>query len=125
MYSNGIVVASYTHSGAKRVLLVVIAPQPASFLQNDNAISFTCLYFNVGNVQEVLLRALRKRVQLQAEIPKRKCCRVYINRCQICRKRFEVGKEDECVGCDSCPRWYHKKCAGNPNMKKKWQCKQC
>ena len=37
----------------------------------------------VGNVQQVLLRALRKRVQPQAEIPKKKRCRIDISRCQM------------------------------------------
>ena len=91
-----------------------------------------CLHLQLGfyisthntGVQQVLLRALRKRVQPLAYIPQRKRCRVDTNRCQICKKRFERGKEEECVGCDFCPRWYHKKCAGNPNVKK-GQCKLC
>ena len=79
--------------------------------------------FYVGNVQQMLLRALRKRVQPRGEIPTKKhCTRVDINRCQMCKQRFEVGKEDKCVGCDSCPRWYHKQCVGHPNVRK---CSKC
>lgn len=32
------------------------------------------------------------------------------NRCAKCKKRFRVGNERDWIGCEHCPRWYHKWC---------------
>lgn len=32
------------------------------------------------------------------------------NRCSKCQKRFRVGNERDWIGCEHCPRWYHKWC---------------
>ena len=37
--------------------------------------------------------------------------------CPTCDKTFSEGEESLWVGCDTCPRWYHKKCVHNPRLK--------
>ena len=40
------------------------------------------------------------------------------NSCLPCGKAFLEGQELLWGGCDNCLRWYHKKCAHNPQLKK-------
>ena len=95
------------------------------YVRVNNTIK-SSVFLSITDVQQVLLCALRKRIQSEPVVtPKKKRRRIDINRCQVCKKGFIVGREEECVGCDHCPRWYHKKCCGSPNIRKKWKCNEC
>lgn len=56
---------------------------------------------------------------------KKACAKVDTNSCALCEKTFKIGQEKQCVGCYICPRWYHRKCAKNPDVKKHWKCSLC
>ena len=53
--------------------------------------------------------------------------------CRICKTQLEsVPKcyDEESIGCDKCPLWFHLKCVGIsatsiPSSKSKWYCTQC
>ena len=53
---------------------------------------------------------------------KRKRTKIDESRCHVCKEPFIDGQEAKWVGCDFCPRWFHKKCIKGYVLKRKWKC---
>ena len=45
------------------------------------------------------------------------------SKCSVCSEEFQIGDEDEWIGCDFCDRWFHKNCVKGYNLKRKWKCR--
>ena len=44
------------------------------------------------------------------------------NKCSSCHGKFIDGEEDMGVGCDGCPRWFHKTCVSAIVYDGDWNC---
>ena len=99
------------------------------FLGNDHVTASNQLKSALVLVTESNFPCGRKRNRSSAKPvkPKRKRCKAQIkvdpNKCPLCCGIFQKGEEGKWVGCDFCPRWFHKRCV-SPTlvMTGKWDC---
>jgi len=49
---------------------------------------------------------------------------VDVNTCPLCGKKCRNGGEKQWIGCDNCPRWFHRELSRHTTQKK-WKCQLC
>ena len=54
-------------------------------------------------------------------IKKSRRARINANKCSVCQRQFGEGEEADWVGCDFCPRWFHKNCV-KATIDHEWRC---
>ena len=72
----------------------------------------------------VVKRRRTRRVcnQKKQHTPCKKSKKIDTNVCQQCQQIFQSGDEENWVGCDYCPRWFHVQCVSIDNVQDKWRC---
>ena len=84
-------------------------------------------------IDETTVKRLTNATKKKKQTTKRKAKAQSVYLCGLCKGQLVTDPttyDDFSIGCDSCPLWFHFKCAGisksfDANKQKKWHCKDC